>query len=410
MTYCLNSDCHQPQNLDNAKFCQTCGSILYLKERYTAVKPIGQGGFGKTFLAVDEDKPSKPYCVIKQLNFDTGNIELDNKAKELFQREAIQLEKLGKHPQIPELLGYVEQDAHSYLIQEFIDGKNLAQILEADGPFNEEQIQNLLDKLLPVLEFMHSHRVIHRDIKPENIIYRPENQFVLVDFGVSKFVEETILLSRQTETQVGTPGFAAPEQLKGKASFASDLYGLGVTCIHLLTQVSPFDLFDSVENEWIWQDYLVDNSIHDKLASILDGLIANGMSRRYRTAKQVRQDLSVLSNSDALQGVWSGRFGSGKKGTLVITRHVGQSFEGVLIYEHWLHGTSRVQIEGCFDLRTNEIKAEETRILSEPWKGYWRLGTISGSLSSSGDSISGFEKDSRGKHYFSFKKRHSKNN
>ncbi|MCX7595956.1 MAG: serine/threonine protein kinase, partial [Fischerella sp.] len=66
MSYCLNPNCPKPQNTNDEKFCLTCGSKLLLKERYRATKPIGQGGFGRTFLAVDEDKPSKPRCVIKQ--------------------------------------------------------------------------------------------------------------------------------------------------------------------------------------------------------------------------------------------------------------------------------------------------------------------------------------------------------
>ena len=66
MSYCLNSHCLQPENAADVKFCLSCGSKLLLKDRYRAIKPIGQGGFGKTFLAVDEDKPSKPRCVIKQ--------------------------------------------------------------------------------------------------------------------------------------------------------------------------------------------------------------------------------------------------------------------------------------------------------------------------------------------------------
>jgi hypothetical protein len=64
MAYCLNSECAQPYNSDQSQFCLTCGNKLRLKDRYQAIDIIGQGGFGKTFLAVDDDKPSKPRCVI----------------------------------------------------------------------------------------------------------------------------------------------------------------------------------------------------------------------------------------------------------------------------------------------------------------------------------------------------------
>ncbi|MCE3389825.1 serine/threonine-protein kinase, partial [Staphylococcus aureus] len=79
---------------------------LLLKERYRAIKPIGQGGFGITFLAVDEDKPSKPRCVIKQFFPQAQGTNTTQKAAELFNQEAMRLDELGKHPQIPELLAY----------------------------------------------------------------------------------------------------------------------------------------------------------------------------------------------------------------------------------------------------------------------------------------------------------------
>jgi serine/threonine protein kinase len=268
-----------------------------MKDRYRAIKPIGQGGFGRTFLAVDEDKPSKPRCVIKQFfpqAQGTSNVE---KAAELFEQEAIRLDELGKHAQIPELLAYFTQDQRQYLVQEFIDGQNLAEVLQAEGAFKELQIRELLNSLLPVLDFIHTHNVIHRDIKPENIIRRPDGQLVLVDFGAAKFATGTALL--KTGTRIGSPEYVAPEQAKGKATFASDLYSLGVTCIHLLTELSPFDLFDPGEDAWIWQHYLNDNAISNELSFILNKLIENAILRRYQSAQEI---LRVL-NFPALKSV-----------------------------------------------------------------------------------------------------------
>jgi len=83
----------------------------------------------------------------------TNNIE---KAAELFKVEAAQLDELGHtHPQIPELLAYFTQENQQYLVQEFIDGQNLADELENNGAFNEDQIIALLNNLLPVLRFVH---------------------------------------------------------------------------------------------------------------------------------------------------------------------------------------------------------------------------------------------------------------
>ncbi len=216
------------------------------------------------------------------------------KAAELFQQEAKQLKHLGEHPQIPQWLGYLEQDGYQYLLQEFIEGKNLAQELWEKGAYSEEYIRQLLKDLLPVLEFIHSHKIIHRDIKPENIIRRrltsgTNGNLVLVDFGAAKLITGGML--PKTGTMIGSAAYTAPEQLMGKAVFASDIYSLGVTCIHLLTDISPFDLFDSQEGNWVWRDYLK-TPVSDELGNILDKMLQGATSRRYHSAAAVLRYLN----------------------------------------------------------------------------------------------------------------------
>jgi WD40 repeat protein len=302
MSYCLNPNCSKPQNLPTVKLCKNCRSKLLLRDRYRAIKPIGQGGFGRTFLAVDEDKPSKPRCVIKQFLPDSqlipsGVDRNSKKAAQLFEQEAMRLDELGKHSQIPELLAYSTQDSRQYVVQEFIDGQNLAQIVETEGTFTDTSIRELLNSLLPVLHFIHSHNVIHRDIKPGNIIRRAaDKQLVLVDFGAAKIATGTALL--KTGTSIGSPEYIAPEQARGKAFFTSDLYSLGVTCLYLLTQVSPFDLFDPGEDAWIWRQYLSNNSVSEELGQILDKMIKNATNRRYQTAVEVLKEINPQAAID----------------------------------------------------------------------------------------------------------------
>ncbi|MBE9227247.1 serine/threonine protein kinase [Phormidium sp. LEGE 05292] len=290
MSYCLNPNCPNPQNPGTTNFCVTCGAKLLLRERYRAIKPIGQGGFGRTFLAIDEDKPSKPRCVIKQffpLAQGTNNAQ---KAAELFNQEAVQLDELGKHPQIPELLAYFTQDNRQYLIQQFIDGQTLSQELAQKGAFNETQTRQLLNDLLPILQFVHSRQVIHRDIKPDNIIKRTsDNKLFLVDFGAAKTTAGTAL--QQTGTSIGSPEYVAPEQSRGKAVFSSDIYSLGVTCIHLLTKMSPFDLYNLEEDAWIWQQFL-QHPVSNALSNILDKMLENAINKRYQSAAEVLKDLN----------------------------------------------------------------------------------------------------------------------
>ncbi|NEQ22478.1 MAG: protein kinase, partial [Microcoleus sp. SIO2G3] len=293
MSYCLNPDCRHQQNPTETTFCQNCGSRLLLQNRYRPLKLIGQGGFGRTFLAVDENEPSKPYCVIKQFLPQAQGIANTQKVAELFEQEAQRLEMLGKHPQIPQFLAHFEQDNRQYLVQEFIDGQNLAQALQAKGTFSERRIRDLLNSLLPVIEFIHAYNVIHRDIKPENIICRSDGQLVLVDFGAAKYATGTALV--RTGTVIGSAGYAAPEQAGGKAAFSSDLYSLGVTCLHLLTQAEPFDLYSFSEATWVWQDYLT-HPISRRLRQVLDKMVKMATSQRYQSASEVLHALNSPPN------------------------------------------------------------------------------------------------------------------
>ncbi|MGB3204338.1 MAG: serine/threonine-protein kinase [Crinalium sp.] len=294
MMYCLNPNCPTPQNPQNTKFCLSCGFKLLLRERYRAIKPIGQGGFGRTFLAVDEDKPSKPPCVIKQFYPQAQGTSTVQKATELFNQEAVRLDELGRHPQIPELLAYFTQDDRQYLVQQFIDGQNLAEELAENGAFNEAQIRQLLNDLLQVLQFVHQRQVIHRDIKPENIIRnKSDRKLFLVDFGASKIVTNTSLY--QQGTSIGSPEYVAPEQVRGQATFASDIYSLGATCIHLLTQISPFDLYDINEDAWVWQQYLTSN-VNPDLGKILNKMLESVPSRRYQSVDEVLKDFNKIQN------------------------------------------------------------------------------------------------------------------
>jgi formylglycine-generating enzyme required for sulfatase activity len=249
---------------------------------------------------VDEYQSNKPLCVIKQFSFDNRNPTIGKRALALFDEEAKHLEILGKHAQIPELLAYFDLEGQPYLVQQFIDGQDLQQEVTINGIFNQHQIRELLLSLLPVLDFLHHHSppVIHRDLKPANIIRRrSDRQLVLVDFGAAKQATQTMLA--KTGTVIGSPEYVAPEQVRGKPAFASDIYSLGVTCIYLLTQVSPFDLFDLSQDAWVWRDYLVDNPVDEQLGKVLDKMIANALSQRYQSATAVLADLETIDRKTA---------------------------------------------------------------------------------------------------------------
>ena len=326
MSYCINSHCQNPQNLDRATVCKSCGSNLLLKGRYRVFHTLGQNLASHTFLAVDEDQPSQPRCVIQQFFEPETVADGQKQLNRTFRTSASVLDELGKHPQIPKLLASFEQDGCQYLVQEYIDGHNLATQLSEKGVFKEIHIWYLLSELLPVLQFVHDNQQIHRDIKPSNIIHRKSPQavpalgeteslggLVLVDFGAAIPANSGPL---KTDTVTGSAEYAAPEQIQGQAIPSSDIYSLGVTCIHLLTGMSPFDLFDLKADDWAWRHYLK-VPVSARLGRILDQMVHRETSKRYRTASAILKDMKyspapvdlILGQPKWTLGAWAGAVG-----------------------------------------------------------------------------------------------------
>lgn len=380
MKLCPHISCLYPHNSDTARFCTNCGKQLLLKDRYHLVHLIGRGGFGITFLAVDEHLPSKSKCVIKQFCFPENNGKSFEKAVELFRQEAVRLSEL-QHPQIPELLDYFEQENQLYLVEEWIVGQTLAQELQQQGVFSETQIWELLKDLLPVLQFIHVRQVIHRDIKPENIMRRSSlagkgKDLVLIDFGVAKQITATALL--HTGTTVGSPGFMAPEQMRGKVLPASDLYSLGVSCIYLLTGTSPFDLFDVTSDRWIWRDYVLNKGkLNTRLANILDKLLQNALPQRYKSAAEVLQALNFAINLESSPSIL-------KKPVYTLNSEVGVDYHhlrDLLATRQWQSADKQTWVLMCqalkkpsgsylFSSDIEHLPCEDLEIIDELWVKY----------------------------------------
>ncbi len=209
-----------------------------LRGRYRIISALGSGGFGRTYLAEDVDKLGER-CVVKQFVPRVQGSWALQTATELFEQEARGLQQLGKHPQIPNLYAYFQENNYLYLVQEFVEGENLLQELEQQGAFSELKILTLLQDLLPILQFIHERQVIHRDIKPENIIRRKsDGKLVLIDFGAAK--QATVAAMAGQKITIGTRGYAPKEQMKGGEAYpASDLYSLGASCFHLHDRKIP---------------------------------------------------------------------------------------------------------------------------------------------------------------------------
>jgi serine/threonine protein kinase len=275
---------------------------MLLNNRYRILKTLGEGGCGQTFLAEDVHLPSKRWCVVKQLKPKTQDPEVYHLIQERFQREAVILEKLGEeNDQIPELYAYFTEAQQFYLVQQFIKGSTLTEEVKRKQVIDEAVVREMVINLLPVLVYIHSQGIIHRDINPNNIILRQrDGKPVLIDFGV---VKEMVVAGGTLDGElagstivVGTSGYMPPEQAAGRPVYASDLYSLASTAIHLLTGKNPRGLIDPLNGEIRWQPSAP--AVSREFAEVLDKALADTPRHRYATAQQM---LDALLPSRVLQ-------------------------------------------------------------------------------------------------------------
>ncbi|NEQ47781.1 MAG: serine/threonine protein kinase [Leptolyngbya sp. SIOISBB] len=304
---CTRPTCPRPTNhfadLENQgtlttvqqKFCTACGMPLILSGRYLPEKLLGQGGFGAAYLARDRYTPNLRTCVVKLFQ-PSGDLSADQLqlAQSLFQREAAVLEEIGrKHPQIPDLYAFFplivpspkpgKQEEYFYLVQEFIDGEDLEQVLARSGALSAADVIEVLVSMLKVLSFVHENGTIHRDIKPSNIMRHRDGRLFLLDFGAVKQVTAAQGPPSAKSTGIYSIGFAPPEQMAGGAVYPStDLYALAVTCITLLTGKEAGELYDSYNNSWAWRAHA---QINPAIADILDRMLRSSPNQRYESAQ-----------------------------------------------------------------------------------------------------------------------------
>lgn len=270
-----------------------------LNNRYRVIEALSSGGFGETFLAEDNQMPSGRKCVIKQLKPVIGNSKNYQLIQERFQREAAILETLGEsNSQIPKLYAYFSESNNFFLVQEWIRGKTIADLVEQSGPLKENAVKKILISILQTLEQVHSKGIIHRDIKPENIIIREQDcQPVLIDFGA---VKETMGVqaasnSRTQSIVIGTFGFMPPEQTAGRPLFSSDLYSLGLTAIYMLTGKNPSELEINLQTGEIdWQKYAP--GISPAIITVVERSIQPTAENRYATATEMLAACNKASN------------------------------------------------------------------------------------------------------------------
>lgn len=209
-----------------------------LVNRYLIQEVIGVGGMGSVYRARDLHFPNVVKLVaVKEMINQAPDPLVRQTIVQNFEREANILATLS-HPSIPRIYDYFTLDNRSYLVEEFINGRDLEAVLnQTEGFLPEEQVLDWAIQLCDVLSYLHNHKpdpIIFRDMKPSNVMVNQYNHIVLVDFGIAKPFQ-----AGQKGTMIGTEGYSPPEQYRGEASTQADIYALGATLHHLLTRRDP---------------------------------------------------------------------------------------------------------------------------------------------------------------------------
>lgn len=256
-----------------------------VNNRYQLGQKLGQNAGRQTWLAADLSTQPNESVVVKLLSFG-GEVQWDD--LKLFEREAQVLKQLD-HPRIPQYRDYFSIDERFLwfgLVQEYISGFSLKDLLVQGKRFTEKEVRQIANDVLNILIYLHELNppVLHRDIKPSNLILGEDKHVYLVDFGA---VQDKAAAEGATFTVVGTYGYAPMEQFGGRAVPASDLYALGATLIHLLTGTAPADL-PSKDLRIQFSDRI---SANPNFVSWIESLTEPALEKRLTSARQALNTL-----------------------------------------------------------------------------------------------------------------------
>lgn len=286
--------------------------------RYQFIKTLGSDLEGNTCLVADTFLPEHPKCVVKRLSLPSKTPKAMRFILVLLKKKAEALKHVGSHDQIPKILAYFEENNNFYLVEQFVPGRPLSDVLKPRQRFSEAVVRQLLREILKILLVVHSWGVIHRCIKPSNIIQRQlDGKLVLTGFGIFKEISQTGRAAPITD-RIGSHGSATsgssrrhthalrkdtsiyipPDLAKGQRHFSSDLYAVGMIGIQALTGLSQEELSQlrraqiqsesAIPESLSWHTY---TQVSPELRAILDRMISFSPERRYKAATEVLEDL-----------------------------------------------------------------------------------------------------------------------
>ncbi len=270
-----------------------------INDRYEIIKTIGEGGMANVYLAKDTILDRN--VAIKVLR---GDLATDEKFVRRFQREALSASSLS-HPNIVEIYDVGEDDGNYYIVMEYIDGKNLKQLLKKRGNLTVSEVVDIMLQITSAMSVAHDSLIIHRDLKPQNILIKEDGEIKITDFGIAMALNATHLT--QTNSAMGSVHYFPPEQASGKgATLKSDVYSLGIMMFELLTGELPFKGDNAVEialkhlKEPITPIRTINPDIPQSIENIITTATAKNSKNRYNNAREMHDDLLTCLNKERL--------------------------------------------------------------------------------------------------------------
>lgn len=267
-----------------------------LEGRYLIEGILGRGGMGAVYIARDLRFTVKKHVAVKEMINQAVDEETSARIISNFEREANVLATVN-HAAIPTIYDYFTLDTRSYLVMEWIKGKNLESIIEAtQGFIPEQQVITWALDICEVLQYLHTHTpepIVFRDIKPANIMITPKNKIVLVDFGIAKTFQ-----SGEKGTMIGTEGYSPPEQYRGKATPQVDIYALGATLHHMLTKSDPRKAPPFTFNERPINKF--NPQVSTEVETVVNTALQYNATDRFPSAKVMREALVSVARKTGL--------------------------------------------------------------------------------------------------------------
>ncbi len=287
-----------PPSFGDERALQRLAPGFLLANRYLIQEVIGSGGMGSVYRARDMHFPNVPRLVaVKEMINTSPDPLVRQTIVQNFEREANILATLN-HPSIPKIYDYFSFENRSYLVLEYIHGKDLEAIInETPGFLPEEQVLHWAIQLCDVLAYLHNHKpdpIIFRDMKPSNIMINLSGDVVLVDFGIARTFQVG-----QKGTMIGTEGYSPPEQYRGEATPLADIYALGATLHHALTRRDP-----RLEPPFSFSERpirKINPSVSPELEAVINTALEYEPSKRYQSAEAMKEALlNVARKTGAL--------------------------------------------------------------------------------------------------------------